>query len=39
MIKAKYGVDDWGWRSKKSSYAYEVGCWKPILAGMSDFKS
>jgi len=39
VIKAKYGIDELGWRSKKSPYSHGVGCWKSILAGLERFKS
>ena len=39
MIKAKYGIDELGWWSKKSSYSHGIGCWKSILAGLEHFKS
>jgi len=38
VIKAKYGIDEFGW-SKKSSCSHGVGCWKPILTGLECFKS
>ena len=39
VIKAKYGIDELGWWSKKSLYPHGVGCWKSILAGVERFKS
>jgi len=39
VIKAKYGIDELGWWSKKSPYPYGVGCWKSILVGLERFKS
>ena len=36
---AKYAVDSSGWWSKRSPYAYRVGCWKSILACLKIFKS
>ena len=38
-IKAKYGIDELGWWSKKSPYPHGVGCWKSVLAGFERFKS
>ena len=37
--QAKYGIDELGWWSKKSSYPHDVGCWKSILAGLKRSKS
>jgi len=39
VIKAKYGIDELGRWSKKSSYSHSIGCWKSILAGLERFKS
>jgi len=39
VIKVKYGIDELGWWSKKSSYSHGVGCWKSILTSLERFKS
>jgi len=39
VIASKYGVDNLGRWSKKSSYAHGVGCWKSILVGLELFKT
>jgi len=38
VIKAKYGIDDLGWWSKKSSYVHGFGCQKLISAVVEPFK-
>jgi len=38
VTKAKYGIGELGWWSKKSFYSHVVGCWKSILAGLERFK-
>jgi len=32
VIKAKYGINDLGWWTKKSSFSHGVNFWKSILA-------
>jgi len=39
VIKAKYGINDLDWWSKKRSYSHGVACWKSILVCLERFKS
>ena len=39
VIKVKYGIDDLGWWTRKSSYFHGVSCWKSISIGLECFKS
>jgi len=39
VIVSKYGVDRFGWWSKRSSFVHGVGCWKSILSSLEVFKS
>jgi len=39
VIKAKYGINELGWWSKKSSYSHGVCCRKSILACLKRFRS
>ena len=39
MWRTKYGVDNSGWWSKKSSYAHGVGCWKSIISDVDHLRS
>ena len=38
VIEMKYGVDNIGWWSNKSSYAHGVGYWKSIMSGSRQFR-
>ena len=31
MLEAKYGQEDFGWRTRKTNEVFEVGVWKEIL--------
>ena len=31
MLEAKYGQEDFGWRTRKTNGVFEVGVWKEIL--------
>jgi len=39
VFKAKYGIEDLGWWTKRSSYSHGFSFWKSILAGLKHFKS
>ena len=39
VIASKYGVDNSGWWSMKSSNAHGFGCWKSILVRLELFKT
>jgi len=38
VMKVKYGIDDMGWWTKKSSCFRGVSCWKSISVGLEHFK-
>ena len=38
-VKAKCGIDDLGWWTKKSSYTHGVSCWQAILGRLKHCKS
>jgi len=39
VVELKYGVNGFGWWSKKSKHPHGVGCWKSIISGLDRFKS